>query len=72
MGGGDSGSGRIRVENTEKIVVDISIILKMGLKSLRIGEIFKEESVVKKIETLSRTTHSPLKQALLYYFHITR
>lgn len=56
----------------KKIVVDISIILKMGLKSLRIGEIFKEESVVKKIETLSRTAHSPLKQALLYYFHITR
>ena len=49
-GGGDSVSGRIREENTEKFVVDIIIMLKMGLKSLRIGEISKEESVVKKIE----------------------
>ena len=49
----DSVSGRIREENTENFVVDIIIMLKMGLKSLRIGEISKEKSVVKKIETLS-------------------
>lgn len=52
-GGRDSVSGRIREENTENFVVDIIIMLKMGLKSLRIGEISKEKSVVKKIETLS-------------------
>ena len=52
-GGRESVSGRIREENTENFVVDIIIMLKMGLKSLRIGEISKEKSVVKKIETLS-------------------